>query len=556
MNSLSFIVLFHVLTGIHVIGKGQNRLDGECIPDLRVETLFTCLYKKYHEEKGCIETVKMVIQREKLHIQRAQRQKVIGKTQDEVPIRKTNSHNCNDNTDSDIDNQNKERSRNKIGHGIGNKKNGDRENKKKRIFKVGAIVGISVGITGTIILFLIVLVIIFVCRRRSKKKKRKHLNRQQAINQRLQINKYESGSFSTSKGGCNIPFVVDEAQGEYFVPSFTKYDKDLSNRKLPEIKRCSGAEGDDNVYYEIDEDKINSSTDIDGVYQNKIKEFTDKGSYHSDKTRFEIQLGSMNKKREQLTKQQSIDQRSEIASLESSTFSTNNRENTILFANESLNTDEEQGEYFVLDPSITKNDKDLGRLDLTEIKRFSVAQGDERLYNEIDEDEIQPTTDMKDVRQKKIEVKVKCSYHDQRNIRVNNKQDHILLTKERRLIFKIVSSGDKVIMSVNESLNTDEEQGEYFVLDPSVTKYDRDISNLVLPEVKRFSIAQGDEKVYNEIDEGKYESSTDIQVDHQKQIEDVRDIAIYRTDHTNHGTQLEFDNTTYHVASEIDNKSF
>ncbi|VDI75393.1 Hypothetical predicted protein, partial [Mytilus galloprovincialis] len=459
----------------------------------------------------------------KLHIQRAQRQKVIGKTQDEVPIRKT------------------------------------------RIFKVGAIVGISVGITGTIILFLIILVIIFVCRRRSKKKKRKHLNRQQAINQRLQINKYESGSFSTSKGGCNIPFVVDEAQGEYFVPSFTKYDKDLSNRKLPEIKRCSGAEGDDNVYYEIDEDKINSSTDIDGVYQNKIKEFTDKGSYHSDKTRFEIQLGSMNKKREQLTKQQSIDQRSEIASLESSTFSTNNRENTILFANESLNTDEEQGEYFVLDPSITKNDKDLGRLDLTEIKRFSVAQGDERLYNEIDEDEIQPTTDMKDVRQKKIEVKVKCSYHGDQNMyeiprstKHTSKQQTRPHSVDQRTEIDIQKSpsGDKVIMSVNESLNTDEEQGEYFVLDPSVTKYDRDISNLVLPEVKRFSIAQGDEKVYNEIDEGKYESSTDIQVDHQKQIEDVRDIAIYRTDHTNHGTQLEFDNTTYHVASEIDNKSF
>lgn len=45
------------------------------------------------------------------------------------------SHNCNDNTDSDIDNQNKERSRNETGHGIGNKKNGDRENKNKRNIK-------------------------------------------------------------------------------------------------------------------------------------------------------------------------------------------------------------------------------------------------------------------------------------------------------------------------------------------------------------------------------------------------------------------------------------
>lgn len=45
------------------------------------------------------------------------------------------SHNCNDNTDNNIDNQNKERSTNEIGHGIGNKKNRDRENKNRRKIK-------------------------------------------------------------------------------------------------------------------------------------------------------------------------------------------------------------------------------------------------------------------------------------------------------------------------------------------------------------------------------------------------------------------------------------
>ncbi|XP_076072614.1 uncharacterized protein LOC143044462 [Mytilus galloprovincialis] len=556
--------------------------------------MFSCFYGNYHNKRSCIDIIKMMIHStmnkkitDDCLVKQSKRLCIDGNgnnscnktscrvvlasaidslhNQRDQKVNEKDSQNCDDDTSSNTDDVNKSRN--------GKEKEKDKgKNKTESIFKVGAIVGISVGITGTIILFLIILVIIFVCRRRSKKKKRKHLTRQQAINQRLAIEKYESGSFSTNKGGNNvlsakIPFKTDEAQGKYFVPSITKYDKELSNRKLPEIKRCSGAEGDDNVYYEIDEDKIKSSTDIDGVYQNKIKEFTDKSSYHSDQTRSEIQLGLMKKKMEQLTKQQSIDQRSEIASLESSIFSTNNRENTntILFANESLNTDEEQGEYFVLDPFITKYDKDLSKLDLPEIKRFSVAQDDERVYNEIDEDEVQPPTDMKGVRQKKIEVKVKCSgngdknmYEIPRSTKDTNKQQTRPQSVDQRTEIDIQnsSSGDKVIMSVNESLNTDEEQGEYFVLDPSVTKYDRDISNLVLPEVKRFSVAQGDENVYNEINEDRIESSPVIKVDQQKQIEDVRDIVIYHTDHINHGTQSGFDNTAYHVASEIDDKSF
>ncbi|XP_063446666.1 uncharacterized protein LOC134726196 [Mytilus trossulus] len=61
MNSLSLVVLVHVLTGIHGEGRGQN--SRECIPDFGVDTLFTCLHKQYHEENGCIETVKIEIQR-------------------------------------------------------------------------------------------------------------------------------------------------------------------------------------------------------------------------------------------------------------------------------------------------------------------------------------------------------------------------------------------------------------------------------------------------------------------------------------------------------------
>ncbi|CAC5421569.1 unnamed protein product [Mytilus coruscus] len=306
-----------------------------------------------------------------------------------------------------------------------------RHDRKEQIFKVGAIVGTSVGIAGTIILVLVILAIIYVCRQRSKKKKRKQLTTLQAIGQRFEMAHHESSPSSTNKGeytilSTNKSLNTNEAQGEYFVldPSITKYDKDLSNRKLPEIKRFSGAEGDENVYYEIDEDKIESSTDIEGVHKKKIEEVRDQGSHHSDLAINQTQLGSKKKNTEQLTRPQSFDQKTEMANLESSSSS------TFFFSN-----------------------------------------------------------------------------------------------------------------------TYDDAQGEYFVLDPSVTKYDKD---LVLPEVKGISVIQGDEKVYNEIDEDKIESSTDMKVDHQKQIEEARDTAIYHANLTNNQNQLGFDNTTYNVTSEVD----
>ncbi|CAC5370061.1 unnamed protein product [Mytilus coruscus] len=351
------------------------------------------------------------------------------------------SRNSSDTTDSYTNDEKKTTRGKEIGKG--NDKKEDRENNKKQIFRLGAIVGMSVGITGTIILFLIILIIIFVCRRRSKKKKRKQMTRLQSIDQRLEMAHLKSNPSSTNKGGYNIfstnkSLSTDAAQGEYFVrdPFITKYDKDLSNRKLPEIKRFSGAEGDKNVYYEIDEVKIASSTDMKGVHQKQI-EVRDQGSNHSHQTKNQTQLRSKKKNTEQLTRPQFVDKRTEMANLKSSPSSTNKEGNTILSANKLLNTDEAQGEYFVLDPSVTKYDKDL-----------------------------------------------------------------------------------------------------------------------VLPEVKRISVAHGDEKVYNEIDEDKIESSTDMKVDHEKQIEEVRGIAIYHTDLTNNQNQLGFDNTTYNVTSKVDDQIF
>lgn len=60
---------------------------------------------------------------------------------------------------------------------------------------------------------------------------------------------------------------------------------------LPEIKRCSDAEGDETVYYEIDDDKIESSTDIGGVYQRKMEAVVDKDYHSCDQTRYETELG-------------------------------------------------------------------------------------------------------------------------------------------------------------------------------------------------------------------------------------------------------------------------
>ncbi|CAC5370060.1 unnamed protein product [Mytilus coruscus] len=290
-----------------------------------------------------------------------------------------------------------------------------KDDRKEQVFKVGAIVGISVGVTCTIILSLVILAIIYVCRRRSKKKKRKQLTRLQAIDQRFEMAHLESCPSSSNKERYNIPSTnkplnTDEAQGEYWVldPSIAKYDKDLSNRKLPEIKRCSGAEGDENVYYEIDEDKIKSSTDMEDVHQKKI-EVMDKGSHNSDLTINRTQLGSMKKNTEQLTRQQSDDQGYEMSNFISSHSSTNQGGNTILSTNDFLKIDETQGEYFVLDPSVTKYDKDLV---LPEVKRTSAAKGDETVYNEIDEDQIESSTGIKvDQQQQMEEARDIAIYH-------------------------------------------------------------------------------------------------------------------------------------------------
>ncbi|XP_071131660.1 uncharacterized protein [Mytilus edulis] len=129
--------------------------------------------------------------------------------------------------------------------------------------------------------------------------------------------------------------------------------------------RCSVAEGDENVYYEIDVDKIESLTDIEGIHQKQIKEVRDKGSYYSDQTGYETQLGSK-KNREELTRLQSVDQRFEMANLERVPSSSNKEGHTI----RSTNTVEAQGGYFVLDPSVTKYDKDLRNRELPEVKKL------------------------------------------------------------------------------------------------------------------------------------------------------------------------------------------
>ncbi|XP_071131657.1 uncharacterized protein [Mytilus edulis] len=312
-----------------------------------------------------------------------------------------------------------------------------KDDRKKQAFKVGAIVGISVGISCTLILGVVIMLVIYVCRRRSKKKKRKQQTRIQAIDH------LESGPSCSNKDQYIIPSTnkslnTDKAQGEYVAldPSFTKYNKDLSNRKLPEIKRCSGADGDDNVYYEIDEDNKNSSSDMEGVQQKKI-EVMDQGSHPNDLSINHTQLGSMEKNTEQLKRQQLVDQGYEMSNFEINHSGTNKEGTTIL--------------------------------------------------------------------------------------------------------------------SENKLLTTDEAQGDYFVLDPSVTKYDKD---LVIPEVNITSVAQGAETVYNEIDEDPIEPSTVIKVDHQKQMEEATDIAIYHTDLTNNQNQLGFHNTTYSVTSEVDDIIF
>ncbi|VDI72186.1 Hypothetical predicted protein [Mytilus galloprovincialis] len=341
MKGLYVVVLFSVLTEIHGNARRESSTDECLLKQCKASTEIRSCAKGLCRKSlaSCIEI---------LHKERAEKR---GK---------------NDGVELTKDGRNNNQNRNK--------------DKKKKIFKLGTIVGISVGITGTLILFLIILVIIVICRRRSKKKKRKHQKRLQSLDKRLEMANLESSPSSTNKGLYNI----------------RNTDKSVNTYEAQ--TRCSVAEGDDNVYYEIDEDKIESLTDIEGVHQKQIKEVRDKGSFYSDQTGYESQLGSK-KNREQLPSLQSVDLRFEMANLEKIPSSSNKEGHTI----RSANTDEAQDEYFVLDPSVTKYDKDLHNQVLPEVKVLSVAQGDGKNDNEITEDKIKSSTDIEVEHHKQME---------------------------------------------------------------------------------------------------------------------------------------------------------
>ncbi|XP_063446765.1 uncharacterized protein LOC134726296 [Mytilus trossulus] len=463
MDILSCVVVFHVLTGIYGKGEVANTVNWHCKGYNGVDELFLCIHRNFNNENDCMEKIKMVIQTA-MH-------KNITKEclveQSKLPCTKCagnnsctmkdcrellsvfieelqNRHkrrandigslNSDDATSGESDDENKSMNK-KENRGVGETEQCEKTT-IDQIFKVGAIVGISVGITSTIILFLIILAIIYVCRRRSKKKKRKNTTRLQPIDQRFEMTNLNSSTSCTNKEEYNIlstnkSLNTYKAQGEYFVldSSITKYDKDLRNRKLPEIKRCSSTDGDESVYYEIDEDKMKSSTDLEGVHKKQIKEGRTQGSLRSYRTK--DLLGSTMKS-EQLIRLISDDQRIEMATLERN-------------------------------QSSTKKEVNMGI-----------------------------------------------------------------------------------------ATNTVEAQGEYFVLDPSVTKYDKDLSSRVLQEDKKINVSKGEEKVYNKIEENETEASKDGLTKHQKQIEEFRDIAIYHTDLTNNQNQLRFDNTTYDATSKVD----
>ncbi|CAG2245165.1 unnamed protein product [Mytilus edulis] len=318
MDILSCVVVFHVLTGIYGKGLETNTINWHCKGYNGVAELFSCVHRKFYNEKGCMEKIKMVIQTEELQnrLKRSNNDREShnsddatsgdpddenknmngeenrGVDENEQDEKTTIDHveHYDDTTESYNNDENKRTTENEKGKG--KRRKDDRENNKKQIFKLGAIVGISVGITGTIILFLIILVIIFVYRRRSKKRKRKNITRLQPMDQRFEMANLKSNTSCTNNEeynslSTNKSLNTDEAQGEYFVldPSITKYDKDLSNRKLPEITRCSSTAGDENVYYEIDEDKMKSSTDLEGVHKKQIKEGRVQGSLHSYRTK-------------------------------------------------------------------------------------------------------------------------------------------------------------------------------------------------------------------------------------------------------------------------------
>lgn len=88
---------------------------------------------------------------------------------------------------------------------------------------------------------------------RSKKKKRKQQKGLQSLDKRLEMANLESSPSSTNKGLYNI----------------RNTDKSVNTYEAQ--TRCSVAEGDENVYYEIDVDKIESLTDIEGIHQKQIK---------------------------------------------------------------------------------------------------------------------------------------------------------------------------------------------------------------------------------------------------------------------------------------------
>lgn len=131
---------------------------------------------------------------------------------------------------------------------------------------------------------------------RPRKKKRKQQANQKSKDQGLEMENLEKNLSSTNKGGYNVLSMnksinMYEEREENFVlgPCITNYDKDTRNRKLPEITRFNGVEGDEHVYYEIDDDKIKPSTDMEGVHLKRI-EVMDNVSFHSDQTTYETQL--------------------------------------------------------------------------------------------------------------------------------------------------------------------------------------------------------------------------------------------------------------------------
>ncbi|XP_052068285.1 uncharacterized protein LOC127707671 [Mytilus californianus] len=299
MDSLYLVIIFRILTECHGNAQRANEERVDCKGHYNSEGLFSCFYEKYHKEKGCMKIIKKFMQRAWYdsptnqclvehskfpckngyenknctketcktllffctESMREQRLKKSGKNGAEVTTKIKQNDNLNRNNDT-----------------------------MKEIFKHGAIVHISVGITGTIIL--LILITLFVCRRRSKKKKKKQLTRIQSSDQSTEMANLKSGPSRTKKEGNNIlstnkPLDTEEAEGEYFVldPSVTKYDKVLNSQVLPEVTRFNVAEGDENFYYEIDEDKIELSKHIQEDHQQRqIEDVSDTVIYHNDQT--------------------------------------------------------------------------------------------------------------------------------------------------------------------------------------------------------------------------------------------------------------------------------